>query len=221
MGDVSDLIERMEGPIRTLARRYAENYKDGDFDDLCQIGRIAVNTIGTGGANNFNPKRATSSFHAFVAYRIKLAILDALRFNTGGIIRVPRQLTSRYREDAKRAAYVQVMCDSSDRSRLNQLKGTYKGDMGFERALEPIDAKYDLDDIIRRRENIAIVHQIIDAMPPNWAEVMRRRLKGEEFKEIGEAIGCTTSNAFQLSKKAHKWFAILVRESYSPDIIYS
>lgn len=208
MGDASDLIEQMEGPIRALAARYKNKYNDGDFDDLCQIGRIAVNAIGTGGANNFNPRRATSSFHAFVAYRIKLAILDALRFNSGGVIRVPRQLTSHYIEDAIRAR------------RINSINVRWNvGSENEKHTRDQEDTSYDFNDVIQRREAIEIVHRIIDAMPPNWAEVMRRRLKGEEFKEISEAIGCTASNACQLSRKAHKWFAVLVRESYSSDII--
>lgn len=192
----------MEGCIRSLARRYADSYNDGDFDDLCQVGRIAVNAIGTGGANNFNPKRATASFQAFVAYRVKFAMLDELRSNSGGVIRVPRQITSRNAsrnlEDASRARAIISINDAD----------TY---------CEPEDHKYDFDAIRHRREIAEIVHKIIDAMPSNWADVMRRRLKGEEFKEIGEAIGCSKSNAFQLSQKAHEWFAALVRKSYSLD----
>lgn len=197
--------ERLVSPV--AARIYRGIGRSVPLEDLCSMGRPAA----VASAQKWDGR---GSFPAFVAQRIKWAILDGVRHEQKARPLRDRRFAIQLGTlvSAERAADALLRVDAPDgdtsedrRSCLATLLRSAALSYAFERSaavsdLSGIaDARTDVEDEVER---VRLRRAVGDLPDPQRAVVERHHYAGETFEEIAAALGMKRSTVFNLHGRA-------------------
>ncbi len=226
--DAPDVLERFHAElalVEVLARQVARGLGSAvEVDDLRSYGREGL----LDAARKFDAARGVP-FRAYANFRVKGAIIDGVR----SMAQLPRRayerlngLSASLRVSEGAADDAFASPEAQSRAQADLALGEHLaamaaamsvgliaapaiGDAGENLQVSPADSP---EDAVSRAEILALVRSVIETLPKEEAELVKRHyLEGERFDQVAQSLGLSKSWASRLHTRAMQRLAKKLR----------
>lgn len=174
------------GLVRQIARAYSRACRHLAYDDLFNEGVIGLMRA----LEKFDPARG-HRFSTYAAYWIRQGCARAIA-NQERTVRLPV-----WRLSANNAAGV------SNAQHIVSLDAPIGDTADGVRTGHDIHAAPEADEPDFEPSEVAAVHTAVDELPDRERRVVRARLRGRTFRDVGSEIGVSRERARQVERDAH------------------